>query len=85
MNKLSKIFLVIIIVLVLALCIMSYLYVNMRKSSQQNLDSLLTKSEELTNAYQRIDELEKSLYYWSIFWWLSGINASVGVFFRFNI
>ena len=33
MNKLSKIFLVIIIVLVLALCIMSYLYVNMRKSS----------------------------------------------------
>ena len=58
MNKLSKIFLVIIIVLVLALCIMSYLYFNMRKSSKQNLDSLLTKSEELTNAYQRIDELE---------------------------
>ena len=61
MNKLSKIFLVIIIVLVLALCIMSYLYVNMRESSQQNLDSLLTKSEELTNAYQRIDELENKI------------------------
>lgn len=61
MNKLSKIFLVIIIVLVLTLCIMSYLYVNMRKSSQQNLDSLLTKSEELTNAYQRIDELENKI------------------------
>ena len=61
MNKLSKIFLVIIIVLVLALCIMSYLYVNMRKSSQQNLYSLLTKSEELTNAYQRIDELENKI------------------------
>ena len=61
MNKLSKIFLVIIIVLVLALCIMSYLYVNMRKSSQQNLDSLLTKAEELTNAYQRIDELENKI------------------------
>jgi peptidoglycan hydrolase CwlO-like protein len=61
MNKLSKIFLVIIIVLVLALCIMSYLYVNMRKSSKQNLDSLLTKSEELTNAYQRIDELENKI------------------------
>ena len=55
MNKLSKIFLVIIIVLVLALCIMSYLYVNMRKSSQQNLDS------QLTNAYQRIDELENKI------------------------
>ena len=61
MNKLSKIFLVIIIVLVLALCIMSYLYVNMRKSSKQNLDSLLTKSEELTNAYQRLDELENKI------------------------
>ncbi len=61
MNKLSKIFLVIIIVLVLALCIMSYLYVNMRKSSKQNLDSLLTKSQELTNAYQRIDELENKI------------------------
>ncbi|MEI3394683.1 MAG: hypothetical protein V8R82_03100 [Clostridia bacterium] len=61
MNKLSKIFLVIIIVLVLALCIMSYLYFNMRKSSKQNLDSLLTKSEELTNAYQRIDELENKI------------------------
>ncbi|OKZ75074.1 MAG: hypothetical protein BHW00_03025 [Clostridium sp. 26_22] len=61
MNKLSKIFLVIIIVLVLALCIMSYLYVNMRRSSKQNLDSLLTKSQELTNAYQRIDELENKI------------------------
>lgn len=61
MNKLSKIFLVIIIVLVLDLCIMSYLYVNMRRSSKQNLDSLLTKSQELTNAYQRIDELENKI------------------------
>ena len=61
MNKLSKIFLVIIIVLVLALCIMSYLYVNMKRSSKQNLDSLLTKSQELTNAYQRIDELENKI------------------------
>lgn len=61
MNKLSKIFLVIIIVLVLALCIMSYLYVNMRRSSKQNLDSLLTKSQELTNAYQRIDELKNKI------------------------
>lgn len=61
MNKLSKIFLVIIIVLVLALCIMSYLYVNMRRSLKQNLDSLLTKSQELTNAYQRIDELENKI------------------------
>ncbi len=61
MKKLSKIFLVIIIVLVLALCIMSYLYVNMRRSSKQNLDSLLTKSQELTNAYQRIDELENKI------------------------
>lgn len=61
MNKLSKIFLVIIIVLVLALCIMSYLYVNMRRSSKQNLDTLLTKSQELTNAYQRIDELENKI------------------------
>ena len=61
MNKLSKIFLVIIIVLVLALCIISYLYVNMRRSSKQNLDSLLTKSQELTNAYQRIDELENKI------------------------
>ena len=61
MNKLSKIFLVIIIVLVLALCIMSYLYVNMRRSSKQNLDSLLTKSQELTNASQRIDELENKI------------------------
>lgn len=61
MNKLSKIFLVIIIVLVLALCIMSYLYVNMRRLSKQNLDSLLTKSQELTNAYQRIDELENKI------------------------
>ena len=58
MNKLSKIFLGIIIILVVALGVMTYEYIELRKSAKYSLDSILELSEELQKAYIKIDELE---------------------------
>ena len=59
MNRLSKILLGIIIVLVVALGLMTYEYIELRKSAKYSLDSILELSEELQKAYIRIEELEK--------------------------
>lgn len=61
MNKLSKIFLGIIIVLILVLAVMTYEYINLRKSAKYSLDSILEQSEELQKAYMKIDELENKI------------------------
>ena len=49
MNKLSKIFLVIIIILIVALCIMTYLYFNMKENAQTMRDSYVSISTDLIN------------------------------------
>lgn len=58
MNKLSKIFLGIIIILVIALGIMTYLYFNMRTIAKNNLNNLLEECEEKWELYHKLQELE---------------------------
>lgn len=47
MNKLSKIFLIINIILVIALGIMTYLYFDMRTIAKQNLDAYVDAATEI--------------------------------------
>lgn len=47
MNKLNKIFLSIIIILVIALVIMTGLYFNMRRIAKENLNSYVNVAEEV--------------------------------------
>ena len=61
MNKISKIFLGIIIVLVLVLGVMIYNYIDLRNSAKYSLDTILKQSEELQNAYIKIEELENKI------------------------
>lgn len=49
MNKLSKIFLVIIIILIVALCIITYLYFDMKENAQTMRDSYVSISTDLIN------------------------------------
>ena len=49
MDKLSKIFLVIIIILIVALCIMTYLYFDMKENAQTMRDSYISISTDLIN------------------------------------
>ena len=61
MNKLSKIFLGIIVVLVLALSIMIYKYIDVKNAAQDNLDEILKSAEELQKANIKIEELQNKL------------------------
>lgn len=61
MNKLSKIFLGIIVVLVLALSIMIYKYIDVKNAAQDNLNEILKSAEELQNANIKIEELQNKL------------------------
>ena len=61
MNKLTKILIGIIVILILALGIMTYEYINLRNSSKESLNSILEQSEELQKAYIKIEELENKL------------------------
>ena len=61
MNKLSKVFLVIIIILIIALGIITKMYFDMKKSSQLGLESTLENANLLFEANKRIDQLEKLL------------------------
>ena len=61
MNKLSKIFLGIIIVLVLALSIMVYKYIDVKNAAQENLNEVLKSAEELQKANIKIEELQNKL------------------------
>lgn len=61
MNKLTKILIGIIVILILALGIMTYEYINLRNSSKDSLSSILEQSEELQKAYIKIEELENKL------------------------
>ena len=59
MNKLSKIFLGTIIILLLALGIMTYLYFDMRTNAKNNLNYVLEADAEKSELYHRIQELEE--------------------------
>lgn len=61
MNKLTKILIGIIVILILALSIITYEYINLRNSSKDSLNSILEQSEELQNAYIKIEQLENKL------------------------
>lgn len=61
MNKLNKIFIIIIVILAVALCIMTYEYITLRQTSKNNLEDTLNHAEELYEANKKIDELEKKL------------------------
>ena len=61
MNKISKIFLAIIIILTIALIILTYEYINLRNSAKSSLVDTLENSQKLQDAYQRIQELENKI------------------------
>lgn len=61
MNKLSKIFLVIIIILIIALAVMVFLYMNAVKHAKNNLDQVLKNAEEIFNLNIKISELEDEI------------------------
>lgn len=61
MNKLSKVFLVIIIILVVALGIMTYLYLNALRIAKNNFESMITSSDQIYELNLIIDQLESSL------------------------
>lgn len=61
MNKLTKILIGIIVILILALGLVTYEYINLRNSSKDSLNSILEQSEELQKAYIKIEELENKL------------------------
>lgn len=61
MNKLSKIFLGIIIVLILALGIMIYKYIDAKNAAKDNLNNFLESCAEVQKANIKIEELQNKL------------------------
>lgn len=59
MNKLNKIFLIIIIILIIFSTFMTFLYVNMRKTAQNNMNYFLEEVNKVYEAKKRIFELEE--------------------------
>ncbi len=59
MNKLSKIFLGIIIILLVILGIMTVSYFNMKKVAIENFNQVLESAQEKMNLYKKISELEE--------------------------
>lgn len=58
MNKLSKLLLVIIAILVIALGMMTFSYFNMRKAAQENLDLYLKAESKITLLIRDYPELQ---------------------------
>lgn len=58
MNKLSKIFLLIIVLLVIALSIMTFSYFKMKKFAQDNLNLYLNAESEITQLHSDYQELK---------------------------
>ncbi len=61
MNKLSKILIVVVVILCVALCIMTVLIINARNSAKKNLDALLDQAEKTWEANAKINELEEQI------------------------
>ena len=61
MNKLSKILIVVVIILSIALIIMTLMYVNAIKGAKKNLEGILESANATYEANIRINELEEEL------------------------
>lgn len=61
MNKLNKIFLILIIILLILLSCLTYEYINLRKQSKENLNSLLENAKQLQEVMVRVQELEEKV------------------------
>ncbi|MCI8965692.1 MAG: hypothetical protein HFJ43_05050 [Clostridia bacterium] len=61
MNKLNKIFITIIVVLIIILTFITYQYVILKENSKKALDDTLRNAEELYEANKKIQELESEL------------------------
>lgn len=59
MNKTNIFYKIIIIVLILALCIMTYLYFNMRENAKNNLNMFLNEAEQLSQANEELSKYEE--------------------------
>ncbi len=59
MNKLNKIFLAIIVILVILLGIMTAMYLNMRKAAKRSLDEVLKISEEKYELNNQLNDLRE--------------------------
>lgn len=59
MNKLNKIFLAIIIILVILLGIITAMYLNMRKAAKKSLDEVLKISEEKYELNNQLNDLRE--------------------------
>lgn len=57
MNKLNKVFLVIIIILVIALGIVTSLYFNMRQVAHENLEAYLNAEKQITELIKEKSKL----------------------------
>lgn len=58
MNKLSKTLIVIIVLLVIALATVSFLYFDMKKTAQDNLNLYLDSKEKITQLLKDNPELQ---------------------------
>ena len=61
MSKKEKILSIIIIILLIALVIMTALFINMRKSASNNLEYLLQAKQENSELYKKYQDLEESI------------------------
>lgn len=59
MNKLNKIFLAIIVILVILLGIMTAMYLNMKKAAKRSLDEVLKISEEKYELNNQLNDLRE--------------------------
>ena len=61
MSKKEKILSIIIIILLIALVIMTALFINIRKAASDNLEYLLQSKQENSELYQKYQDLEESI------------------------
>lgn len=59
MNKSNRIFLLVIIILLTALVVMTFLYLNMRNTAKENVNQMSEMAEENSKLNARISELEE--------------------------
>lgn len=61
MSKKEKILSIIVVILLIALVIMTALFINMRKAASNNLEYLLQAKQENSELYQKYQNLEESI------------------------
>ena len=61
MSKKEKILSIIVVILLIALGIMTALFINMRKSASDNLEYLFQAKQENSELYKKYQDLEESI------------------------